>query len=483
TFQISHHNLSLPICLFLNVYQNRVRVIYLVSTIREGESIIRNGVLDFISSLDFKKFIFEYVALQARELCLNIWVQQKTRIKSKGGNSFEFGSQSSKLQVDQLINSIIWVFAQIKERNSSKDGYQNLDIIEIEISRELRINTGQMKNLEENLNSICDLGGRSEMRIFAFPNSNNLTLLLLQPLSRKELIGIIFCDPEMGSQKYHLTDLGTQTDRTEQKSQFHMNTLAICFLLHLTDQPNSIGIGGFETLKIQEKKTQASKAEALRLEVENTLKAIHDFFKRTRMIQRIQVYGSDLSGRYIEDLVENQFSINILLDSELIRQLPTIKIQIPSKKTGKEMPQNVIKIREGVGLIISFFRKFWTENKVVRFSTSLYCTKGSEAEEDKDFVFSQSRLFSILIKERNELILVRIYTTFNITPKNTIKWTFNKVIFTFRNVEKVRFFLLNEGEEVKEANLHSEGQRHEIIDKIFRELITRSIKFVLDYCR
>ncbi|KAH8582189.1 uncharacterized protein ELE39_002931 [Cryptosporidium sp. chipmunk genotype I] len=466
TIHIKKYNFSIPICIFLSLYQCKTKIIYLTSIFNDGTSYISQSILEFIEMLNIKKLIFEFVLSYSESLIWNIWSQNNINLKIKNLQYLENGVSDLKLSSDHLIKSIFWLNRfLIDYPNVRKDS--NLIMFRIWISKSLKINNNQLVSIQNSFYHYIELEKLS-YRIKVLPNSSNTVLILFRSLVRNELIGVILDDFKVDESNSSISNYLDDEKINDKETQNFRNELELpmdCFIL----KNDSVLIKSDHELNF-------SKKEEMRLEITNTLSSIQEYIKRDQLIQKIQVYGATCSQRFVDDLANNQFSINLSLNNKLLKQLPVIKIQNLIVNNGIKMItcKSMIKIQENINVIISLFRRFWMENDAIRFSNSLY-----RIEECGIFgEFLQDRIISVVIKhKRRELILIRFFTTFKVDQGNDMEWIFNEIKFTFKDEDKIkRYFLIKDNDNIG-LNYQKNNQ---VIKEELYELILKSIEFILD---
>ncbi|CUV06410.1 unnamed protein product [Cryptosporidium hominis] len=447
TIHIKKYNFSIPICIFLSLYKCKIKIIYLSSIFNDGTLYINQSILEFIEMLNIKKLIFEYVLSYTGSLIWNIWNQKNIILNLENLQYLENRVSDLRLSSDQLIEFILWLnkFSQ-SYPNIIKDS--NLMIFKIWFSRNLKINNNQLISIQNSFNHYIE-SEKLSYRIKILPNSSNKVLILFQSLVRNELIGLII-------DYFKFDEIITNEELPLD-----------CFIIK--NKPE---------LKECRNESKFSDQEKVRWEITNMLSSIQEYIKRNQLVKKIQVYGITFSQKFIDDLANNQFSINISLNNQLLKQLPIIKIQNLLFKNDIKMIifKPMLKIQENINVIISLFRRFWMKNDAIRFFNSLYIIKDSEIFDES----LQDRIISVAIKhKRRELILIRFFTTFKVDKSNDMEWIFNEIKFTFKDEDKIkRYFLINNKDD---NNIELGYQKNnKIIKEELFELILKSIEFILD---
>ncbi|OII75585.1 uncharacterized protein cubi_02106 [Cryptosporidium ubiquitum] len=453
TIHIKKYNFSIPICVFLSLYISKIKIIYLTSIFNECTSYINQSILDFIKILNIKKLIFEYVLSYSESLILNIWNQSNKKLKIQNFQYFENGLSGLKRSVDHLIKSILWVNGFLRDYPNIE--ISNLSIFQILITRDLKINNNQFISIQNSFYQYIDLE-KSSYRIKMLPNSENKVIILFQSLVKNELIGLIIDDSK---------DKGNHTNIQNYDIDYHKEILRDDLEL-----PIDCFILKNESEMVQSQHELEFSQEEIKWEITNTLCTIKEYIKRDQMLQKIQVYGTSFSQKFVDDLSNNQFSINLSLDNKLLKQLPIIKIKNLMVNDGAKMAyKSMMRIQENINVIVSLFRQFWMENDAIQFSNSLYRIEESVIVGE----FIQDRIISLLIKNKiKEVILIRFFTTFKAYKNSDMEWIFNDIKFTFKNENKIKRYFFIE-------NKQNDNNDQEIKSDLYN-LVLKSIEYILD---
>lgn len=469
TVHIKRYDFSIPICLFMSLYQDKLKAVCLSCVSDDGDLSISSSLLEFIGLLRIERLVFGYVLSSSESLAFGIWERSNRSLRTG-----DLGRSGLRLSADKLIRSVTWLNDFLRDCPSIGDG-SSLLTFRIWVSRSLRVSSSQLSSLKSSFCQYVDSGLFSH-RISVVPNSRGVSMIIFLSLARDELVGVVIDDYRVGENGMDLETRGdsggatTAAEREHSVSSSRLDSPMECFVLK----------GGYGELVGDEQwEPKFCKKEKVKWEVSSTLSSIQEFIRRDQMIQRIQVYGATCSHKFVEDLANNQFSVNLSLDIKLLKQLPVLTVR--SLSTKNDVPKStagrsVVEAQEKINVITSLFLQFWrTEQDAIQFSNSLYSVQESGELGD----FSQGRVISVVIRRCEEIILVRFFTTFRMTQGRDIEWTFNDVKFTFKDDDKIKrhFLIRRRG---KEGAGLQEQTKSKLIKKDLFGLIFKSIDFILD---
>ncbi|KAJ1608199.1 hypothetical protein OJ252_2600 [Cryptosporidium canis] len=441
TVNIKRYSFSLPVCIFMGLYQSRLRMIYSACAFRGCEPLITASILEFIERVNARGLVFGYIQSYSESLIFRIWSKGSQEQRARCPRYLSSGPSGQRQLSDSLVESVLSLDSLMLS-SPSLAGESSFMIFRMWADRDLKPTNGHLASLRASFSHYTE-SGLFSYRIRAIPDSQNTNMLMFLSMFRDELVGAIMEEAAADG------DVGFPIK---------------CFVLKsqpgLAESPRGGG---------------CPEREKIRWEVLNTLSSIQELIKRDQVVQRIQSYGSKCSQRLIDGLVNNRFSVSYSLDDRLLGQLPLIRIQ--SRHLGGEArmsDKSMMEIQERIDMVVSLFKDFWRENHALKFCNLLY--RVGESGETGDF--SQSRLISVAVR-LHEIILIRFFTTFRVGPDGGVEWTFNSVKFTLKDEAKVRrYFLI--GHRGAEAVESREEGRGRLIRMDLYELILKSLDYILD---
>ncbi|KAK6590305.1 hypothetical protein RS030_162526 [Cryptosporidium xiaoi] len=491
---IVDNNISIPLCLMIKIFNEKVRIIYILSSCYDTDDngVINNSLvntmLNYMEILNFRRIIYDFIINKTIILLFNIWNSRDSIYLSNNYNNIvnininTYNNKSISKRhlgnlIDRFIDSIYWINNLYKNIEISNNELI-MPLYKINVRLELRLTHNQIITIQNNILISNKILEDYSFRIISVPNTNNILFILFELIDKNSLIGILTDD------EYN-NCYNCENDNNYQ---------ILCFEL-----PDNFVLSSYKNTKKNQKK-EANERNKINLlgyenvknEVIGLLERVHEYINREKGIQLMKIYGINYNKKNVDNIINNYFSKTLSIEKNYINSLPILKIKVPDKK----QIETILFANNIINKAIYIYYKYWEKKSILRFSSFIFNSKNDNKIQNR--VISILLLFSSTSSTNSSsqlnklhsnyndgtLLLINMYTKFVVMSEyNRLDWIFEDIKFTYMDQVKVRkYFLIKNNNDISDNKYSFEeinDKIREITNKIFNNLILKSFEHFL----